>query len=110
MIGVSNRRGAVFEVGIGVVAAIHHDAAEGQMNEVRALEIGARPIIAEGRQRAVTSCGNRAPSDARSSPNAGFSAPQLARAEHRRRPAGGADPRTREAATDRARRISWAGR
>ena len=44
-----DRRRVVFEVGVGVVAAIHHDAAEREMDEVGALEVRPRPVIAERR-------------------------------------------------------------
>ncbi len=42
-----DRRRVVFEVGVRVVAAIHHHAAQRQMNEVRAFEILPRPVVAE---------------------------------------------------------------
>jgi len=44
-----DRRRVVFEVRIGVVAAIHHDAAERQVDQVRALEVPPRPIVAKWR-------------------------------------------------------------
>ena len=39
-------RRVVFEVRIGIVAAVHHHAAEREMNEVRAFEIGPWTVIA----------------------------------------------------------------
>ena len=51
MVGVpdlwGDRRGVVFELRVRVVAAIHHDPAECEVNEIRALEIAPRPVIAE---------------------------------------------------------------
>ncbi len=44
-----DRRRVVFEVGVGVVAAIHHHAAEREMDEVGALEIRPRSVIAKRR-------------------------------------------------------------
>ncbi len=44
-----DRRRVVFEIGVGVVAAIHHRPAQGEVDEVRALEVLPRPVIAERR-------------------------------------------------------------
>jgi hypothetical protein len=44
-----DRRRVVFELRVGVVAAIHHDAAKRQMNEIGALELGPRAVVAERR-------------------------------------------------------------
>ncbi len=44
-----DRRQVVLAARIGVVAAIHHDAAEREMNQVRRLEIRPRTVIAERR-------------------------------------------------------------
>ncbi len=44
-----DRRRVVVEVGVGIVAAIHHDPAERQVDQVRTLEILPRPVIAERR-------------------------------------------------------------
>ena len=44
-----DRRRVVFEVRVGVVAAIHHHPAEREMDQVGALEVGPRPVIAERR-------------------------------------------------------------
>ena len=44
-----DRRRVVFQVGIGIVAAVHHDPAEREMDQVGALEILPRPVVAERR-------------------------------------------------------------
>ena len=54
-----DRRRVVFEVGVGIVAAIHHDPAECQMDQVGALQVLPRPVIAKrghprGHQRRET--------------------------------------------------------
>ncbi len=42
-----DRRRVVFEIRVRVVAAIHHHAAEREMNQVRCLEIGPGPVVAK---------------------------------------------------------------
>ena len=44
-----DRRRVVFQVRIGIVAAIHHDAAQREMDQVGALEVRPWPVIAERR-------------------------------------------------------------
>ena len=44
-----DRRRVVFQVRIGIVAAVHHDPAQRQMDQIGALEILPRPVIAERR-------------------------------------------------------------
>ena len=44
-----DRRQVVRAVGSGIVAAVHHHAAESQVDEVRALEVGPRAMVAERR-------------------------------------------------------------
>jgi hypothetical protein len=51
-----DRRRVVFEIGVGVVAAIHHRPAEREMDQVRALEILPRPVIAKRRHARRHQC------------------------------------------------------
>jgi len=44
-----DRRRVVFEIGVRVVAAIHHRPAQRQVDEVGALEVLPRPVIAKRR-------------------------------------------------------------
>ena len=44
-----DRRRVVFQIGIGIVAAVHHDPAERKVDQIGALEILPRPVIAERR-------------------------------------------------------------
>ncbi len=44
-----DRRRVVFEIRIGIVAAIHHRPAQGEVDQVRALEVLPRPVVAKRR-------------------------------------------------------------